>query len=98
MANRTKLTHRAREKFLEVIRNTANVSQAARAVGITRRYLYQVKERDAGFSARWDDAVARATGHNGYTVTSATAETQVIPPGGGRRRTFGALQNQKHRI
>lgn len=59
MANRTKLTDRAREKFLDVLRSTCNVSEAARAVGISRTTAYQHRA-DASFAIAWDEAEQEA--------------------------------------
>lgn len=60
MANRTKLTPRARARFLKVLRTGANVSEAARRIGMRRQSVYEAKERDPEFSAAWDDAVQTA--------------------------------------
>jgi hypothetical protein len=60
MANRTKLTNHARADFLRVLRETGNISMAARRIGMSRRYLYQVKARDEALSQACDDAVAEA--------------------------------------
>jgi hypothetical protein len=57
MANRTKLTRNAREKFLAALREVPNVSRAARLIGMSRRYMYEVREVDAEFAQEWDDAV-----------------------------------------
>lgn len=59
MANRTKLTDRTREKFLEVLRATCNVSEAARAVGISRTAAYE-RRADAQFALAWDEAEQEA--------------------------------------
>jgi hypothetical protein len=60
MANRTKLTPRARARFLEVLRERGNVSAAAHAIGMSRTGVYDAKEADEAFSAAWDDAVETA--------------------------------------
>jgi hypothetical protein len=60
LANRTKLTPRARARFLDVLRATANVSNAARSIGMSRRGIYDARGRDLQFSAEWDDAVETA--------------------------------------
>jgi len=59
VANRTKLTDRAREKFIEVLRHTCNVSEAARAVGISRTTAYEHRA-DAQFALAWDEAEQEA--------------------------------------
>ena len=61
MANRLKLTDRAKEKFLEVVRATCNVSEAARAIGMARRSLYDARARDSEFAQLWDVAVEEAS-------------------------------------
>lgn len=72
MANRTKLTERARQKFLQVLGERAVVAEAARAINVTRSYMHQYKnkiiernadlpedERDT-FPEDWDNAVEEA--------------------------------------
>lgn len=58
---RTGLTSRAREQFIEVLSVTANVSEAARAVGFSRTALYVLRNSDPEFAAAWDEAVQVAT-------------------------------------
>ncbi len=60
MANRKKFTDHARQKFLVALRETANVSEAARRVGISRRRAYDVRNADPVFAAAWEDAVETA--------------------------------------
>ncbi len=60
MANRTKLTDRAKEKFLEVVRTTCNVSEAARAIGMARQSLYDARTRDNEFARLWHQAIEEA--------------------------------------
>lgn len=60
MANHTKLTPVAREKFLKaLVRNGGNVSLAAKSIKMNRRYMYEVKARptETKFSEAWDNAV-----------------------------------------
>lgn len=57
MANRTKLTKEKREEFMAELTQHGNVTRAARAVGITRVYAYQVKAEDAVFAEAWDNAI-----------------------------------------
>lgn len=57
MANRTKFTLKKREKFLEILSKTSNVSEAAKAVGMSRHGVYDVRNTNAGFAKEWDDAV-----------------------------------------
>jgi hypothetical protein len=61
MAHRTKLTIRVREKFLEHLRQTANVSEACLLIGVKRRSVYDCRERDEAFRRAWDEAIEIAT-------------------------------------
>lgn len=60
MANYTKLTDKKREKFLELVRDTANITKAASAIGVSRSAVYKFKDRDQEFSDLWDDAYESA--------------------------------------
>lgn len=60
MANRTKFTTNARERFINSLRVDANVTKAADAAGISRRCAYDHKDDDPEFSAAWDEAVESA--------------------------------------
>lgn len=53
---RTVRTDRARETFIETLRESCNVSEAARAAGIARRTAYDWRDGDAEFASAWDDA------------------------------------------
>lgn len=53
---RTIRTDRARAKFLAVLEETCNVSEAARAAGIGRTSAYEWREADPSFAADWDEA------------------------------------------
>lgn len=57
MANRTKLTPEKRQAFLDVLRQCANVSEAARSIAVTRQRIYELRDEDADFAAAWADAV-----------------------------------------
>lgn len=46
-----------KEKFLETLAQTGNVSKSAKKVGITRRRAYQVRHEDTEFSTLWDEAI-----------------------------------------
>jgi hypothetical protein len=60
MANRTKFTDQARRRFIEVLRGTCNVSEAARSVGVSRGYAYQYKLEHRDFAEQWDEAEQEA--------------------------------------
>lgn len=57
MANRTKFTDKKRAKFLSELSTIPNVSKAARAIGMSRRGLYDIRDIDEVFAQEWDDAV-----------------------------------------
>lgn len=58
MANRTKLTRKKRDEFIQKLSATGgNVSAAARQVGMSRGYVYELKGLDAEFAQAWDEAV-----------------------------------------
>lgn len=59
-AVRTSRTDRARETFLNVLRETCNVSEAARTAGIGRRTAYDWRDADTEFAAAWIDAEEEA--------------------------------------
>ena len=46
--------------FLHALRQTGNVSAAARAAGTCRSRCYEARQRDRGFAAAWADALEEA--------------------------------------
>jgi hypothetical protein len=59
--NRVKFTPAARARFLKVLAETCNVTQASEAVNMTRNALYHRRDQDESFRAEWDEAVEMAT-------------------------------------
>ena len=53
-------TDRARETFLETLRQSCNVSEACRAAGLARRSVYEWRDADPEFMADWLEAEAEA--------------------------------------
>jgi hypothetical protein len=54
-------THRQRKRrFLEALAECGNVSVAAKAAGISRPTVYQLRQADDGFAQGWADAEERA--------------------------------------
>jgi hypothetical protein len=49
------------QAFLTALTTSPNVSGAAKAAGVTRQRVYQVRSEDPAFAKRWDDAVEEAT-------------------------------------
>jgi hypothetical protein len=46
-----------RQRFLAELRESPDVSAAARAAGVDRSYVYALRKSDSGFRAAWDDAI-----------------------------------------
>jgi hypothetical protein len=57
----TDLTPEKQDQFLTVLSETANVTVAASAVGLSRQRLYQVRDEDLVFQGRWEAAVKLGT-------------------------------------
>lgn len=57
MANRTKLTVKARGDFLSALRAGNTITFAARLVGMSRQGVYDARHTDAEFAAAWDQSV-----------------------------------------
>jgi hypothetical protein len=57
---RTVRPDRAREKFLDVLAETCNVSESARQAGIGRRTAYEWRAADALFAEAWNEAEQEA--------------------------------------
>jgi hypothetical protein len=60
VANRTKRTAAREKTFFDVLRQTCNVTEAARAAGVGRRTAYEWREADAAFASAWDEAEQEA--------------------------------------
>lgn len=52
-------TKRLRDRFLETLAATANVSASARAAGMCPQGAYKLRDRDAAFADAWRKALAR---------------------------------------
>ena len=59
-SGRTVRTDRARERFIETLRESCNVSESARAAGISRRAAYDWRADDEAFAQEWADAEQEA--------------------------------------
>jgi len=57
---RKKWTPQRREIFLETLRQSANVSAAARAAGMSRRAAYNHRLQEPQFREEWDQALEEA--------------------------------------
>lgn len=57
----TKPKRDARDVFLDHLRKTSNISEAARVAVLDRTTVYRWRSEDPGFAAAWDDAIDEAT-------------------------------------
>lgn len=60
MKRSTSRTDRAKATFIDVLRQTCNVSEAARAAGIPRRTIHEWRKADPAFAAAWEEAAEEA--------------------------------------
>lgn len=58
MARRKAFTKKRRELFLDVFRDTGNVTKAAEAIGMNRQYMYELRAESESFAKAWADAEA----------------------------------------
>jgi len=63
MANRTKLTPRARETIRDVLASGRSIGSACRAAGIARQTYYEWRELHEDFRAMTDEAYEDGTDH-----------------------------------
>lgn len=59
-SNRTDRVGKKRAAFLDVLRSTCNVSEAARTAGVARRTVYEWRDADEAFRAAWFEAEEEA--------------------------------------
>lgn len=57
---RTRMTNRVRETFIDALRETCNVSEAARVAKISRNTAYEHRKADPVFAEAWDEAEQEA--------------------------------------
>jgi hypothetical protein len=55
-----KLTRERQERFLNALGETGIVSAAVEIAGVSRTRVYELRKRDAGFAAGWEEAEERA--------------------------------------
>jgi hypothetical protein len=53
----TKVTPQRKQKFLDALADTANVTAAAKASKVTRKTWYEHRTKDAAFAEAWDAAL-----------------------------------------
>lgn len=59
-ASRIRWTPANRKRFLAKLAETLNVAAASRAVGLSDRGAYLLRQRDPGFAAAWETTIAEA--------------------------------------
>ena len=57
----SKVTPEKKAKFLSVLAEGGSVTQAASAIGVARKNVYEWRKKDEQFKADWDDAVEEGT-------------------------------------
>ena len=57
MSNRIKLTDEIKDKFLDLLKKTGNISKSVKLIGISRMTVYSCRKRDSEFAAGWDEAI-----------------------------------------
>lgn len=60
MASAATFTEYKREKFLQKLRTSGNVSASARVARVSRNMVYQRRKDDPGFAEAWDEAIDEA--------------------------------------
>lgn len=53
----TRLTAKRKDRFLAVLADAGNVSEACRQTGTSRDTVYKIKKKDEAFARRWDSAI-----------------------------------------
>jgi len=61
MKKRTSRTLKKRQKFIEHLSSTGNVTLAAELAGIGRTVLYEIRNEDVNFAEAWEDSLQQAT-------------------------------------
>jgi hypothetical protein len=59
-ASKRSFTKAKRAKFLSVLAETCNVSEACRRAGVSNGYVYEKRKTDAAFRAGWIEAIGIA--------------------------------------
>lgn len=80
--------------FLESLAESSNVAASARAAGVTGNAMYRERRRNAGFAARWHEALCE-----GFARLEAEllAEALVAPSGNVKDATLKS-RAQKYRL
>lgn len=64
---------RRQKRFLELLTQLGNVSEAARRVGISRKAAYRLREQDPEFAERWEQAETA-----GFAAIECEAERRAV--------------------
>lgn len=81
-------------QFLEALAESSNVAASARAAGVTGNAMYRERRRNAGFAARWHEALCE-----GFARLEAEllSEALVAPSGNVKDATLKS-RAQKYRL
>lgn len=81
-------------QFLEALAESSNVAASARAAGVTGNAMYRERRRNAGFAARWHEALCE-----GFARLEAEllSEALVAPSGNVKEATLKS-RAQKYRL
>ena len=85
---------RQKEIFLDALAESSNVAASARAAGVSANAMYRERRRNAGFAARWHEALCE-----GFARLEAEllSEALVAPTGNVKEATLKS-RAQKYRL
>ena len=86
------ITRAERTRFLEVLRQTFNVTRSAEAIGRTRAGLYMLRARDKEFKVAWEQVIEECL-DNLEQVVYKEAQTGKTP-----LYTIFALKNRRPEV
>ncbi|MDP1748041.1 MAG: hypothetical protein Q8L22_01175 [Reyranella sp.] len=90
-------TPRKLSNFLRHLARTGSVSDAARAIGVSRNTLYRLRRSDEDFALRWDMALDGAL-DEAYTEATRRAVVGTEQPVFHRGRPVGAIRTYNDKL
>ena len=75
----TALTKKKRRDFLQALADGMSVTSAAAYAGLSRRYMYEIKDMDPEFAAAWDDPIEQATDRQEDAIRRRAIEGETEP-------------------
>ncbi len=79
VADRKRMSPERQARFLEALRTTWSVTDAARAAGVRRQIPYRWRKRDKAFAEAWDKTVERGTDAPGDEAARRDPEEHLDP-------------------